>query len=130
MLTFMHISELVIANENQREGVIVILADKDKIEMEDEIRDAADAALERNVSIQWCYATPTDVLASLDLPAVTNFRVSFDFCYGHSWNIGQSLSALHVTIFGRFVKLCLKTTLSLIWRIAMIYRVILQFETY
>ncbi len=35
---FTIISELVIANENQKEGVIVILADKDKIEMEDEIR--------------------------------------------------------------------------------------------
>jgi hypothetical protein len=50
----------------------------------------ADAALTRNVSIQWCYATPTDVLASIDLPAVTNFRVSFDFCYGKSWDIGES----------------------------------------
>lgn len=33
------ISELVIANENQRRGVIVILADMDKVMMEDEIRD-------------------------------------------------------------------------------------------
>ena len=24
------------------------------------------------------------------MPAVTNFRVSFDFCYGNSWNIGTS----------------------------------------
>ena len=50
----------------------------------------ANAALARNVSIQWCYATPSDVLASLDFPAVTNFRVSFDFCYGRSWDIGES----------------------------------------
>lgn len=35
---FTIISELVIANENQKDGSIVILADKDKIEMEDEIR--------------------------------------------------------------------------------------------
>lgn len=35
---FTIISELVLANENQKEGVIVILADQDKIEMEDEIR--------------------------------------------------------------------------------------------
>lgn len=35
---FTIISELVIANENQKDGCIVILADKDKIEMEDEIR--------------------------------------------------------------------------------------------
>ena len=36
---FTIISELVIANENQKRGVIVILADKDKVEMEDELRD-------------------------------------------------------------------------------------------
>ncbi|WP_109831663.1 CASTOR/POLLUX-related putative ion channel [Reichenbachiella versicolor] len=35
---FTIIPELVIANENQTYGTIVILADKDKIEMEDEIR--------------------------------------------------------------------------------------------
>ena len=33
------ISELIIANENQKKGVIVILADMDKVEMEDEIRE-------------------------------------------------------------------------------------------
>lgn len=54
------------------------------------LRGMGHAAYTRNVSIQWCYATPTDVLMSLDLPAVTNFRVSFDFCYGNSWNIGES----------------------------------------
>jgi hypothetical protein len=42
----------------------------------------ADAALAKNLTVQWCYATPTDVLASLTMPAVTNFRVSNDFCYG------------------------------------------------
>lgn len=35
---FTIISELIIANENLKEGVIVILANKDKVEMEDEIR--------------------------------------------------------------------------------------------
>ncbi len=35
---FLIISELVIANENQKRACIVILADKDKVEMEDEIR--------------------------------------------------------------------------------------------
>jgi voltage-gated potassium channel Kch len=35
---FSIISELVIANENQRRSCIVILGDKDKVEMEDEIR--------------------------------------------------------------------------------------------
>ena len=36
---FTIIPELVIANENQQDPKIVILADKDKVEMEDEIRD-------------------------------------------------------------------------------------------
>ncbi len=36
---FTIISELVIANENQKRGVIVILANMDKVDMEDEIRD-------------------------------------------------------------------------------------------
>ncbi|MGQ9706646.1 MAG: CASTOR/POLLUX-related putative ion channel [bacterium] len=35
---FSIISELVIANENQRKSCIVIMADRDKVEMEDEIR--------------------------------------------------------------------------------------------
>ena len=36
---FTILSELMIANENQKNARIVILADKDKVEMEDEIRD-------------------------------------------------------------------------------------------
>ena len=36
---FTILSELILANENRRKPRIVILADKDKIEMEDEIRD-------------------------------------------------------------------------------------------
>ena len=36
---FTIISELVIANENQKTGTVVILADRDKVDMEDEIRD-------------------------------------------------------------------------------------------
>ena len=36
---FTIIPEIVAANENQKNGVIAILADKDKVEMEDEIRD-------------------------------------------------------------------------------------------
>lgn len=39
---FTIISELVIANENQKNPRIVILADKDKVEMEDEIRSKID----------------------------------------------------------------------------------------
>lgn len=50
----------------------------------------ADAAYAKNLTIQWCMATPSDVFASVDLPSVTNFRVSTDFCYGNSWNIGVS----------------------------------------
>ena len=53
-------------------------------------RGMADAALARNVSVQWCYATPTDVLSATAFPAVTNFRVSNDFCYGESWDVGVS----------------------------------------
>ena len=60
----------------------------------------AEAALARNITLQWCYASPTDVLASLDMPALTNFRVSFDFCYGGSWNIGES--SLLVWALGAF----------------------------
>lgn len=36
---FTIISELIIANENQKRGVVVILADMDKVMMEDEIQD-------------------------------------------------------------------------------------------
>ena len=48
------------------------------------------AALEMDLTVQWCYATPTDILAALEMPAVTNFRVSNDFCYGRSWDVGVS----------------------------------------
>jgi hypothetical protein len=50
----------------------------------------ADAAHALNLTLQWCYAAPTDVLNSLSMPALTNFRVSTDFCYGDSWNVGLS----------------------------------------
>jgi hypothetical protein len=50
----------------------------------------ASAALGLNVPIQWCYASPNVVMASLNFPAVTNFRVSFDYCYGESYAIGES----------------------------------------
>ena len=36
---FTLLSELIIANENQSDPAIVILAEKDKVEMEDEIRE-------------------------------------------------------------------------------------------
>lgn len=60
----------------------------------------AGAALEKNLTVQWCYATPTDILAALEMPAVTNFRVSNDFCYGHSWDVG--VSSLIVWAAGAF----------------------------
>ena len=50
----------------------------------------AEAALGFGVPIQWCYASPNVVMASLNYPAVTNFRVSFDYCYGRSYEIGES----------------------------------------
>ena len=56
----------------------------------DFLEGMATAALGVGVTIQWCYASPTVVMASLDFPAVTNFRVSFDFCYGRSYEIGES----------------------------------------
>jgi|EP01046_Picozoa_sp_COSAG06_P015633 hypothetical protein len=36
----------------------------------------ATAALEKNLTVQWCYATPTDILAALEMPAVTNVSVT------------------------------------------------------
>ena len=50
----------------------------------------AGAALELNTPIQWCYASPNVLFSSLNFPAVTNFRVSFDYCYGYSYEIGES----------------------------------------
>jgi hypothetical protein len=61
-------------------------------------RGMADAAYGMNLTLQWCYAAPTDVLNSLSMPALTNFRVSTDFCYGESWNVG--LSSLLVWAIG------------------------------
>eukprot|EP00929_Paragymnodinium_shiwhaense_P062134 TRINITY_DN31017_c0_g1_i1.p1 TRINITY_DN31017_c0_g1~~TRINITY_DN31017_c0_g1_i1.p1 ORF type:complete len:815 (-),score=114.77 TRINITY_DN31017_c0_g1_i1:44-2446(-) len=53
-------------------------------------RGMSEAALARKLPLQWCMAAPTDFLASLSMPAVTNFRVSNDFCYGGSWDVGAS----------------------------------------
>jgi hypothetical protein len=57
---------------------------------DDFLRGMAEAADDLKIPIQWCYATPNEVFASLDLPSVTNFRVSFDYCYGQSYDIGES----------------------------------------
>ena len=50
----------------------------------------ASAAADRGFPIQWCFATPYLVMWTLNAPAVTNFRVSLDFYYGGSWDIGTS----------------------------------------
>jgi hypothetical protein len=48
------------------------------------------AALELGIPVQWCFATPSAMLQSLHYPAVTNARVSWDYFYGNSWDIGLS----------------------------------------
>ena len=48
------------------------------------------AAEKRGLPVQWCYATPAHALATLRLPAITNMRVSHDFFYGGSYDVGQS----------------------------------------
>ena len=48
------------------------------------------AAADLGMTIQWCYSAPSDALAAASLSSVTNLRVSDDFCYGLSWDIGRS----------------------------------------
>lgn len=50
----------------------------------------AAAAASRNVPMQWCMASPSDLLMALKIPAVTNLRASTDYYYGSSWNVGHS----------------------------------------
>ena len=47
-------------------------------------------ALARGIPIQWCFCTPMLLMWTLNAPAVSNFRVSYDFYYGGSWDIGRS----------------------------------------
>lgn len=56
---FTIISEICIANENQPNGKIVILADKDKVEMEDEIRDKVGST--KNTKVICRTGNPIDV---------------------------------------------------------------------
>ena len=49
-----------------------------------------EAAVQQNQPMQWCMATPTNVMASLNYPSVTNFRSSNDYMYGTSYRIGSS----------------------------------------
>jgi hypothetical protein len=50
----------------------------------------ATAAQERGIAIQFCFATPHVMLWTLGAPAVTNARVSYDYFYGSSWDVGSS----------------------------------------
>jgi voltage-gated potassium channel Kch len=56
---FLIISELVLANENQKNPCIVILGDKDKVEMEDEIATKVDSL--RNTRVVCRTGNPIDV---------------------------------------------------------------------
>ncbi|MHB1139970.1 MAG: potassium channel family protein, partial [Microthrixaceae bacterium] len=58
------VSELVLANESERRGVVVILADEDKSEMEDRLRDHVDDFLTTRLV---CRHGRTDLPADLDL---------------------------------------------------------------
>jgi voltage-gated potassium channel Kch len=57
---FLIISELVIANENQKKPCVVILADKDKVEMEDEIR--AHVSDTKNLRVVCRSGSPIDLV--------------------------------------------------------------------
>lgn len=48
------------------------------------------AALERVVPIQFCMALPSDLMASLELQAVTNYRASDDYATTDNYDIGAS----------------------------------------
>jgi hypothetical protein len=50
----------------------------------------ATAAYDLVIPIQWCFSSPSSILQSLLYPSVTNFRVSHDYYYGNSWDIGLS----------------------------------------
>jgi hypothetical protein len=50
----------------------------------------AAAADSHKLPMQWCMASPTDLLQALNYPSVTNLRASTDFYYGTSWDIGLS----------------------------------------
>ena len=56
---FTIISELIIANENQKDPKIVILADKDKVQMEDEMRDKVGDT--KNTRIVCRHGNPIDI---------------------------------------------------------------------
>jgi voltage-gated potassium channel Kch len=68
---FSVISELVIANENQRRPAIAVLADRDKVEMEDEIRDKVGST--KNTRIVCRSGSPIDI-GDLDIVSIKTSR--------------------------------------------------------
>ena len=50
----------------------------------------AAAADYHKLPMQWCMASPTDLMQALNYPSVTNLRASTDYYYGSSWDIGLS----------------------------------------
>ena len=53
----------------------------------------ADAALARNVTIQYCLASATDILVSLALPAVVQARASPDYVNKVRCTVRQRVTA-------------------------------------
>ena len=49
------------------------------------MNDAAMEMEEGGMPIQWCMATPSDLMQALSYPSVTNFRTTTDYYYGRSW---------------------------------------------
>lgn len=52
------------------------------------------AALEQEMSVQYCMALPSDLLASLHFPAVTNYRASDDYAGSSVTNFNLQTSSL------------------------------------
>ena len=65
---FSIVSELVIANENQRRAAIVILGDRDKVEMEDELRERVGDTGSTRVICRSGNPADMDDLAIVNLP--------------------------------------------------------------
>eukprot|EP01060_Flectonema_neradi_P027449 TRINITY_DN37043_c0_g1_i1.p1 TRINITY_DN37043_c0_g1~~TRINITY_DN37043_c0_g1_i1.p1 ORF type:complete len:774 (+),score=131.92 TRINITY_DN37043_c0_g1_i1:61-2382(+) len=53
------------------------------------------AAMKHNLPVQWCMASATDLLQSIELQSVTNFRASGDYRFGSSWDLGVTSILLH-----------------------------------
>lgn len=50
----------------------------------------ATVALNKGIPIQWCFVTPYLLMWTLTAPAITNFRGSYDYAYGESYDVGRS----------------------------------------